>query len=65
MPTYNYYCDVHKEVEYEHSIKDKIDFCPKCKELGIESKMTRLISLNSGFILGTGGVGWAKEGYSK
>lgn len=63
MPTYTYYCEVHGEFENFHSINDKLEECPKCKEEGLSpQKVERLISSGTNFVL-TGG-GWAKEGYS-
>jgi putative FmdB family regulatory protein len=64
MPTYLYLCpDVHGEFECEHSIKESLEECPKCKEEGLEpKKVTRLISGGTNFILSGGG--WAREGYS-
>lgn len=63
MPTYTYYCEVHKEFENEHSIKEKLEECPLCKSAGLEPKpVVRLISKNTTFILSGGG--WAREGYS-
>jgi|SRR6185436_1200616 len=45
MPTYLYKCPIHNEFEEEHSIKIKLDFCPKCKEEGKdEIKIERLIN---------------------
>jgi len=32
MPTYLYLCPTHGEFEEEHSIKIKLEFCPKCRE---------------------------------
>jgi predicted nucleic acid-binding Zn ribbon protein len=68
MPTYVYRCESkhktnHGEFEIEHSIKDKLDFCPKCLEMGLkEEPVTRLISGGTGFQLIGGG--WAKDNYS-
>lgn len=63
MPTYLYFCqEEHGEFECEHSIKDKIEFCPQCEAEGKKVEVKRLIHGGTGFIL-TGG-GWAKEGYS-
>lgn len=63
MPTYTYYCEVHREFETEHSIKEKLEECPKCQEEGLQpQKVVRLISSGTSFILAGGG--WAKEGYS-
>ena len=63
MPTYLYRCSIHNEFECEHSIKEKLEECPKCKEEGLEpQKVVRLISNGTGFILSGGG--WAREGYS-
>ncbi len=61
MPSYDYKCAIHDVFEATHSIKDKLEFCPKCQEEGLEpQKVIRLISLST-FVL-TGGS-WAKEGY--
>ncbi len=63
MPTYTYFCPVHKEFEETHSITKVLETCPKCQEEGLEpQKVTRLISSGSTFILSGGG--WAREGYS-
>lgn len=34
MPTYLYKCETHGEFEEEHSIKIKLEFCPKCEANG-------------------------------
>ena len=34
MPTYVYECQHHGEFEVEHSMKEKLEFCPKCEEEG-------------------------------
>ena len=47
MPTYLYKCPVHDEFEEEHSIKIKLEFCPKCKEEGNDQKIERLINCSS------------------
>ena len=63
MPTYTYFCEIHGECDYDHSIKEKLEECPKCKEEKLTpTKFARLISGGTGFIL-TGG-GWYREGYS-
>ena len=63
MPTYLYECQIHGEFEEQHSIKEQLEECPKCKEEGRPSqKVKRLISNGTSFILM--GSGWAKEGYS-
>lgn len=63
MPTYTYLCSKHQEFEFEHSINDKLEECPKCREEGLGSqKVTRLISSGTGFILSGGG--WGSSGYS-
>lgn len=61
MPTYLYECQnpKHGEFEIEHSIKEKLEFCPSCKK---KYKVKRLIASGGKFILLGGG--WAKEGYS-
>lgn len=62
--TYTYKCPIHGEFEVEHSIKDKLEDCPKCKEEGIDppNKITRLISSNGTFILM--GDCWSRTNYS-
>ena len=63
MPTYTYFCSVHKEFEEMHSISEKLETCPLCEKENLEpQKVNRLISTGGTFILGGGG--WAKEGYS-
>jgi putative FmdB family regulatory protein len=64
MPTYLYECPIHGEFEHQHSIKEELEFCPKCEEEGhpAPEKVKRLIAGGGGFILNGGG--WAKEGYS-
>lgn len=63
MPTYTYKCDVHGEFEEEHSITQKLEECPKCKEEGLPvQKVVRLISSGGSFVLVGGG--WANSGYS-
>jgi putative FmdB family regulatory protein len=67
MPTYSYECSIHKEFEAQHSIKaPPLSVCPKCVEEKVENPPTpkRLISLSS-FVLASGGVGWARDKYSK
>lgn len=66
MPTYLYLCkESHGEFEVDHSMSEKLELCPKCKEDGKESPVTRLISGGTGFQLKAGGVGWADSGYGK
>lgn len=64
MPTYLYECPVHGEFEHQHSIKEELEFCPKCQEekKAEPEKVKRLISAGTGFILN--GSGWAKDNYS-
>jgi putative FmdB family regulatory protein len=63
MPTYTYRCEVHGEFDFEHSIKEKLEECPKCKNEGLQpQKVVRLISGGTSFILSGGG--WANSGYS-
>jgi predicted nucleic acid-binding Zn ribbon protein len=78
MPMYDYFCqqckdrDLNKEdpksgtYEVEQSIKDDhLKECPHCRTLSLESgPPKKLISL-SGFVLKSGGVGWASNKYSK
>lgn len=48
MPTYLYKCPIHNEFEEAHSIKIKLEFCPKCQnENNIETKIERLINCMS------------------
>jgi putative FmdB family regulatory protein len=47
MPTYEYQCPEHGIFEEYHSIKLKLEHCPKCKENGKEQPVERLISLGS------------------
>jgi hypothetical protein len=48
MPTYLYKCPIHDEFEEEHSIKIKLEFCPKCAEEGKpDVKIERLINCTS------------------
>jgi hypothetical protein len=63
MSTYLYKCPLHGEFEIEHSIKEKLCECPKCKQEGIDppNKIDRLI-MPCSFILVGGG--WANSGYS-
>jgi len=46
MPTYLYLCEKHGEFEVEHSIKTKLEVCPKCQEEGADPPLsvTRLIN---------------------
>lgn len=63
MPTYTYSCPVHGEFDIEHSMKEKLEECPKCQEGGSKpQKVVRLISGGTHFILM--GSGWASSGYS-
>jgi putative FmdB family regulatory protein len=63
MPTYLYECPVHGEFEHQHSIKEELEECPKCREENKPpQKVKRLIAGGSGFILN--GSGWAKDNYS-
>lgn len=35
MPTYSYFCKIHKEFEAQQSIKDSpLEACPKCVQIG-------------------------------
>jgi hypothetical protein len=67
--TYTYLCKSnlptnHGEFEFEHSINEKLEFCPHCQELGFPNEpVTRLISSGNSFILLGGG--WARDNYSK
>jgi hypothetical protein len=64
MATYLYECGQHGEFEYEHSIKDILDVCPKClaENNPAPCKVKRLIAGGTSFVLAGGG--WAKQGYS-
>jgi putative FmdB family regulatory protein len=63
MPTYTYRCSVHGEFDIEHSIKEKLQDCPKCQSEGLKpQKVIRLISGGTQFVLN--GSGWAKDNYS-
>lgn len=64
MTTYLYECPIHGEFEYEHSMKEKLEDCPKCKEENIDppNKVTRLINSGVSFILT--GSGWSRDNYS-
>jgi hypothetical protein len=72
MPTYLYECPIHEEFEYQHSISEELEYCPKCEDeaegdLTVNGRRTfqkvkRLIASGGTFILVGGG--WAKQGYS-
>ena len=72
MPTYLYECPVHGEFEHQHSIKEELEYCPKCEEeaegdLTLAGRRTfqkvkRVIASGTNFILN--GSGWAKDNYS-
>lgn len=72
MPTYLYECPIHGEFEYQHSIKEELEFCPTCQdeceqidlskeERRAPNQVKRLISSGTHFILA--GSGWAKDNY--
>lgn len=59
---YVYKCPVHGEFELEHSMSEKAEECPLCKEENLEpQKVQRLIAGGSSFILV--GSGWARDNY--
>jgi putative FmdB family regulatory protein len=64
MPTYLYECPVCGEFEYEHSITEQLDNCPRCPKITNNSapKVKRLIASGGSFILA--GSGWAKDNYN-
>lgn len=64
MPVYLYECPICGEFERQHSIKEELEFCPMCEEIGRidPTRVKRLIAPGGNFIL-TGG-GWAKDHYS-
>ncbi|HWZ22490.1 MAG TPA: FmdB family zinc ribbon protein [Cytophagaceae bacterium] len=62
MPTYTYFCEIHKEFDAFHSITMQLEECPACKEAKIKSDPPkRLIAKGGTFILS--GSGWAKDNY--
>jgi len=61
MATYIYYCNIHGEFEYDHSMNTKLEYCPKCKAENIESAPPKRLIGQTSFILN--GSGWAKDGY--
>ncbi len=62
MPNYLYKCEEHGEFEVFHSIKDRLEYCPKCEEEKLDpKKVVRLIAGNTTFVLSGGG--WAKDNY--
>lgn len=60
MPVYIYKCEVHDEFECTHSIKDKLEFCPRCESNGTQTKVERLISSTNFTLVGSS---WAKDNY--
>ena len=60
---YLYECPTHGEFEAEHSIRDKLEVCPKCIEEKVTTpqKVKRLIAGGTNFTLMGGG--WAKDNY--
>ena len=62
MATYIYFCEIHNEFEVDHSISEKLDFCPQCEKDSKKTKVKRLIGTTS-FVLQ--GSGWAKDNYGK
>jgi len=61
MATYLYFCEKHNEFEVEHSMKEKLTECPKCKEEGKSNPVKRLIAGGTTFELK--GSCWAKDNY--
>ena len=56
MPTYLYKCPTHGEFEEEHSIKIKLEFCPKCNTDGTpDVKIERLINCVTKGVVELGG----------
>lgn len=51
MPIYDYKCEKDHEFETQHSINDKLEECPICAENNESTKVTRLISKGSSFVL--------------
>jgi putative FmdB family regulatory protein len=73
MPVYLYECPICGEFEYEHSISENLEYCPKC-EIEAEGDITvadrrsfqkvkKLIAGGTNFVLS--GDGWARDNYSK
>lgn len=64
MITYLYECPIHGEFEFQHTINERLDLCPKCQEEKLpDQPVKRLIASGGAFILVGGG--WASESYSK
>lgn len=65
MATYEYNCEKCGVFELQQSMKDDpLDHCPTCKINGVDSGAPKRLISGSSFILGNGGVGWAKDKYS-
>ena len=63
MPTYLYFCnECNKEFEEVHSIKEELQECPTCKELGKNPQAPKRLISTTNFILSGGG--WSKDNYS-
>ena len=63
MPTYNYFCEKHGDIEVNHPMSETIKNCPECKKNGEISTVKLLISKSTSFVLK--GNGWAKDNYGK
>lgn len=61
MPTYEYRCHIHGDIEIVHSIKELIENCPICEKENVKTPIKRMISKSNGFILIGGG--WAADNY--
>jgi len=63
MPTYLYFCPVHKEFEEMHSINEELTECPKCKEESLPIQTVKKLISKTNFVLV--GSGWGKDNYHK
>lgn len=63
MAVYIYQCPIHNEFEIEHSMNDKLEFCPHCEKENLpKQEVKRLIASGTNFVLQGGG--WGRDLYS-